>query len=210
MKVSALGDDAASARRPSRGSATPAGSCARSWPTGCACGRPRSWSSSSTAAPSTVDGSQNFWRASMGGMKAPEDLLRRIRQGNRFLLTSHINPDGDAIGSELGLARLLRRPRQGGRGVEPRHDAGDLPAAAGQRPHPRRRGAARRLPRRVRRHHRARSARAPTAPGSSGTSGAKPVINIDHHLGNQRYGPSTGSTRRPRRWARWSTGSPRG
>ena len=44
----------------------------------------------------------------MGGMKAPEDLLRRIRQGNRFLLTSHVNPDGDAIGSELGLARLLR------------------------------------------------------------------------------------------------------
>ena len=32
----------------------------------------------------------------MGGMKAPEDLLRRIRQGNRFLLTSHANPDGDA------------------------------------------------------------------------------------------------------------------
>jgi phosphoesterase RecJ-like protein len=44
----------------------------------------------------------------MPGTKAPEDLLRRIRQGNRFLLTSHVNPDGDAIGSELGLARLLR------------------------------------------------------------------------------------------------------
>ena len=44
----------------------------------------------------------------MGGTKAPEDLLRRIRQGNRFLLTSHVNPDGDAIGSELGLARILR------------------------------------------------------------------------------------------------------
>ncbi len=44
----------------------------------------------------------------MPGTKAPEDLLRRIRQGNRFLLTSHVNPDGDAIGSELGLARVLR------------------------------------------------------------------------------------------------------
>jgi phosphoesterase RecJ-like protein len=40
--------------------------------------------------------------------KAPEELLRTIRGGNRFLLTSHVNPDGDAIGSELGLARLLR------------------------------------------------------------------------------------------------------
>lgn len=45
----------------------------------------------------------------MGGTKAPEDLLRKIRQGNRFLLTSHVNPDGDAIGSEMGLARILRR-----------------------------------------------------------------------------------------------------
>jgi len=40
--------------------------------------------------------------------KVPDDLLKMIRQGNRFLLTSHANPDGDAIGSELGLARLLR------------------------------------------------------------------------------------------------------
>jgi phosphoesterase RecJ-like protein len=44
----------------------------------------------------------------MPGTKAPEDLLRRIRQGNRFLLTSHVNPDGDAVGSALGLARVLR------------------------------------------------------------------------------------------------------
>ncbi len=34
----------------------------------------------------------------MPATKAPEDLLRKIRQGNRFLLTSHVNPDGDAIG----------------------------------------------------------------------------------------------------------------
>jgi phosphoesterase RecJ-like protein len=44
----------------------------------------------------------------MTTQNAPEDLLRTIRQGNRFLLTSHVNPDGDAIGSEVGLARLLR------------------------------------------------------------------------------------------------------
>ena len=49
----------------------------------------------------------------MGGMKAPEDLLKKIRLGNRFLLTSHINPDGDAIGSGLGLARLLRSMGKG-------------------------------------------------------------------------------------------------
>lgn len=32
-------------------------------------------------------------------------LLQRHR---RFVLTSHVNPDGDAIGSEMGLARFLR------------------------------------------------------------------------------------------------------
>ena len=38
----------------------------------------------------------------------PEALIERIRQGSRFLLTSHISPDGDAIGSELGLAQVLK------------------------------------------------------------------------------------------------------
>jgi phosphoesterase RecJ-like protein len=40
--------------------------------------------------------------------RVPEDLLLRLRQGNRFVVSSHANPDGDAIGSELGLARILR------------------------------------------------------------------------------------------------------
>ncbi len=39
---------------------------------------------------------------------APLALLRELRNGQRFLITSHRNPDGDAIGSSLGLARLLR------------------------------------------------------------------------------------------------------
>ena len=44
----------------------------------------------------------------MSTTKAPESLLKRLRDDNRFLLTSHANPDGDAIGSEIGLARILR------------------------------------------------------------------------------------------------------
>jgi phosphoesterase RecJ-like protein len=44
---------------------------------------------------------------------APESLISLIRQGNRFLLTSHMSPDGDAIGSELGLARILRKLGKG-------------------------------------------------------------------------------------------------
>ncbi|HEY7213579.1 MAG TPA: DHH family phosphoesterase, partial [Thermoanaerobaculia bacterium] len=123
----------------------------------------------------------------MGGMKAPEDLLRKIRQGNRFLLTSHVNPDGDAIGSELGLARMLRRLGKGAvvwnRDPTPtlyrplpgsdRIHVGEEPPAGFPEvfdativlecPSPDRTGIEKYLPER-------------------------PVINIDHHLGNQCYG----------------------
>ena len=37
----------------------------------------------------------------------PESLISRLREARSVLLSSHANPDGDAIGSELGLARLL-------------------------------------------------------------------------------------------------------
>lgn len=35
-------------------------------------------------------------------------LAEELRGGNSFLITSHVNPDGDAIGSVLALAELLR------------------------------------------------------------------------------------------------------
>ncbi len=38
----------------------------------------------------------------------PESLLARLAAAERLLLTSHANPDGDAIGSELGLAHVAR------------------------------------------------------------------------------------------------------
>jgi phosphoesterase RecJ-like protein len=123
----------------------------------------------------------------MGGMKAPEDLLRKVRQGNRFLLTSHVNPDGDAIGSELGLARILRRLGKGAvvwnRDVTPTvyrplpgsdriHNGEEPPAGFPEKfdgiivlecPSPDRTGIEQHLT-------------------------GLPVINIDHHLGNQHYG----------------------
>lgn len=43
----------------------------------------------------------------MDAIPPPEGLLRRLREGQRFLITSHTSPDGDAIGSELALARVL-------------------------------------------------------------------------------------------------------
>ncbi len=45
--------------------------------------------------------------------KPPDNLLQAIRAGHRFVVTSHINPDGDAVGSAIGLARVLRSMGKG-------------------------------------------------------------------------------------------------
>lgn len=39
----------------------------------------------------------------------PEALLEHLRQGESFVISSHVNPDGDAIGSGIGLSRILRK-----------------------------------------------------------------------------------------------------
>ena len=123
----------------------------------------------------------------MGGTKAPEDLLRKIRQGNRFLLTSHVNPDGDAIGSELGLARLLRGLGKGAvvwnRDPTPavykplpgsdRIHVGEEPPAG----FPEKYDAIIVL-----------ECPSPDRTGIEPHLAERPVINIDHHLGNQHYG----------------------
>lgn len=35
------------------------------------------------------------------------DIIKKIKESSNFVLTTHVNPDGDAIGSELALARYL-------------------------------------------------------------------------------------------------------
>jgi bifunctional oligoribonuclease and PAP phosphatase NrnA len=118
---------------------------------------------------------------------APESLLSLIRQGNRFLLTSHLSPDGDAIGSELGLARILRQLGKGA--VVWNCDAtppiyAPLPGAgrihSGEEP----------------------PAGFPDAfsavivlecpsldrTGLDAHLAGLPLVNVDHHLGNQHYG----------------------
>ncbi len=44
-----------------------------------------------------------------GVQPPPPEMLAILAGAERVLLSSHANPDGDAIGSELGLARLLRQ-----------------------------------------------------------------------------------------------------
>ena len=120
---------------------------------------------------------------------APESLLSLIRQGNRFLLTSHLSPDGDAIGSALGLARVLRKLGKGAV-VWNRDPMPPLYAP---------------LPGSARIH----SGEEPPAgfpeafnavlvlecPSLDRTgldeklvASGLPLVNIDHHLGNQHYG----------------------
>lgn len=36
------------------------------------------------------------------------DIIEKIKKEKRFLITSHLSPEGDALGAELALARLLR------------------------------------------------------------------------------------------------------
>jgi bifunctional oligoribonuclease and PAP phosphatase NrnA len=119
--------------------------------------------------------------------RAPENLLNTIRQGNRFLLTSHLSPDGDAVGSALGLARILRKLGKGA--VIWNHD----PTPAIYTP----------LPGSNRIHvGEAPPAGFPDAfnaavvlecpsldrTGLEAHLSGMEVVNIDHHLGNQHYG----------------------
>lgn len=117
----------------------------------------------------------------------PEQLLTALRQGNRFLLTSHRNPDGDAVGSSLALARLLRRLGKSAT-VWLRDPVPDVYSA---------------LPGAERVHVGAEPpagfpeafdwAVALECPSLSRTGleailPQLPLLNIDHHLGNEQYG----------------------
>lgn len=118
---------------------------------------------------------------------APEELLERFRVGRNFLLTSHVNPDGDAIGSALGLARILQqlgksatvwlrdsipgvyKPLPGSSEVH----TGDLPPEG--------------FPEAF---DTAVILECPSLErtGLHGLLPAVPMLNIDHHLGNDAYG----------------------
>jgi phosphoesterase RecJ-like protein len=121
-------------------------------------------------------------------MKSPEDLLSRLRQAGRVLITSHANPDGDAIGGQLGLARLVRRMGKGAtvwdRDPVPAIYRG-LPAAdrihVGLEP-----------PRGYPDDYDTLVVLECPSLDRTGLedqlAGMMPILNIDHHLGNQHYG----------------------
>ncbi|MGD2115879.1 MAG: bifunctional oligoribonuclease/PAP phosphatase NrnA [Acidobacteriota bacterium] len=123
----------------------------------------------------------------MSTTKAPEALLTKIRQGNRFLITGHVNPDGDSLGSSLGLARLLRGMGKGALiwfrdplsgvyadvpGVERIHHGEEAPAGYPDK------------------FDSVIALECPSLDRSGldePLGGGLPLLNIDHHLGNQHY-----------------------
>jgi bifunctional oligoribonuclease and PAP phosphatase NrnA len=124
----------------------------------------------------------------------PPELVQRLRNGRRFLLTSHVNPDGDAIGSELGLARVLeaigKQVVVWNRDPTPRIysplpgagriHAGDAPPSGF--PHEFDAIVVLECPSLERCGH---------AEHLAGPGWDLPLINVDHHLGNDGYGVST-------------------
>lgn len=119
--------------------------------------------------------------------ETPDSLLQAIRDGNRFLLTSHMNPDGDAIGSEIGLVRVLRAMGKGSviwnrdecptvyrplPGTEAIHHGTEPPASFPES------------------FDAAIVLECPSLDrtGLEEALGQLEILNIDHHLGNEHYG----------------------
>lgn len=118
---------------------------------------------------------------------APEVLLARLRSAQRVVVTSHVNPDGDAVGSSIGMARILRRMGKSVviwladpppkvylplPGVERIHLGPEPPAHFPDS------------------FDLAVVLECPSLDrcGLEGPLSRLPLINIDHHLGNQSYG----------------------
>ena len=123
----------------------------------------------------------------MTTVTVPDPIVDRIRSGQRFLITSHLNPDGDAVGTAVGTARLLRRI---GKVTQVwLHDAPPtlyLPMVGSERIHV---GAD--VPTGFPEAYDAVIVlECPTLDrcGLESAVGQLPMINIDHHLGNEHYG----------------------
>ncbi|MEM7350897.1 MAG: bifunctional oligoribonuclease/PAP phosphatase NrnA [Acidobacteriota bacterium] len=123
----------------------------------------------------------------MSTSKVPERLIRRLRSCHHLLLTSHANPDGDAIGSTLAAARLLRHQGKATavwlRDPVPRIYRA-LPGSAkihiGEEP-----------PAKFPDLYDAVLVMECPSPDRTGLEkhlSGLPLINIDHHLGNELYG----------------------
>jgi bifunctional oligoribonuclease and PAP phosphatase NrnA len=109
-------------------------------------------------------------------------IVSRITAGNRFIIASHQRPDGDAVGSAMAAAFALRAQ---GKHAEVVFDA---PPPHFLEPFP---GVdALRITTALDQRYDAALIMECSALDRTGVSGLdlSPVLNIDHHLGNTRYG----------------------
>jgi phosphoesterase RecJ-like protein len=109
-------------------------------------------------------------------------IVDRIRAGRRFVISSHQRPDGDAIGSALAAAYALRELGKHADVVfdaAPPHFLQPFPGVDGIR-----------ITTSVDETYDAAIIMECSALDRTGVSGLdrSPVLNIDHHLGNTRYG----------------------
>ena len=116
-----------------------------------------------------------------------EEVLAELRSGDKFLLTTHENPDGDALGSLVAMNEILRALGKdtvmfmSARGVPA---ALRVPLAAARRTH------------RTRCPPTPRSARSCSSTAATSTACRSSflgrddahIVNIDHHHDNTRFG----------------------
>ena len=109
-------------------------------------------------------------------------LLTRLRAGNRFVVSSHQRPDGDAIGSAVGMALTLREMGKSAAVVMdtlPPHFLQPFPHVGEIR-----------ITREIADSYDGALIMECSALERTGVAGLdrSPVFNIDHHVGNTSYG----------------------
>lgn len=116
---------------------------------------------------------------------AAREVAERIRAGRNFLITSHRNPDGDALGSGIALQRLIRKLGKQSKMIvrdgfaKPLHN---IPGADEV-------GISDRLPADYPNAYDALfTMECPEVQRTGYAVLPGPVVNIDHHLGNEMYG----------------------
>ena len=125
---------------------------------------------------------------------AREQVLAELRTGDKFLLTTHENPDGDALGSLAAMNEILTQLGKdcvmfmSPRSTRCPTSTGPAARRASRTSYPRRRGAHDRVPRL--RQHRPDAGQLPRRDDAH-------IVNIDHHHDNTqlRHGEPGGGRR---------------
>ena len=113
-------------------------------------------------------------------------ILQTIKTADRILVTTHTDPDGDAVGSLLAMGLALERLGKQTIAVQRKPDSGGLPVPAGRGPH--RTASGCRSRRYDARRSRLRRSLAHWQRGATASSRMAAVINIDHHVSNTGFG----------------------